>query len=169
MVPNSLPCSTAGNISAYSGDASAADLALMNRLAFWLDRDANRMEQAFNQSELGKRDKWKNRAEYRKWTIDKAIAGCTDTYDPGPSPKIGGKAANGRANGQAKELRVNEAADDPHRLARMLLEAASGGRGSFRCDSIKGNGASGSAHIGQSRTPSYRARSIARLRKSSTD
>ena len=33
-----------GDTSAYSGDASAADLALMNRLAFWLDRDANRME-----------------------------------------------------------------------------------------------------------------------------
>ncbi len=110
-----------GDLSDYGGDHSAGDLAAMNTLAFWLDRDANRMERAFSQSALGQREKWKDRPDYRKWTIDKAIAGCTDVYDPPVVLKIGGKAANSQASGQAKDRRVNEAADDPHRLAKMFL------------------------------------------------
>ena len=46
-------------------NASSADMALMNKLAFWLGRDPVRMEQAFSSSKLAERGKWTNRADYR--------------------------------------------------------------------------------------------------------
>ena len=40
------------------------------------------MEITFNQSALAERAKWKNRADYRRMTIDKAIADCKEVYNP---------------------------------------------------------------------------------------
>lgn len=82
-----------GDTSAHAGDDSAADLALCNYLAFWLGKDAGRIEKAFSASKLGQRDKWK-REDYRKATIGKAIEGCRDVYSPQPPP--GKKAKKAR-------------------------------------------------------------------------
>ena len=68
-----------GNMAAYNNDHSSADLALCNMLAFWTGRDASRMDELFRRSALYRQDKW-NRDDYRKETIDKAIAGCTNVY-----------------------------------------------------------------------------------------
>lgn len=68
-----------GNLSAYGNDHSAADLALCNMLAFWTGKDAARMDEIFRRSALYRQDKW-GRDDYRKWTIDTAIAGCVNTY-----------------------------------------------------------------------------------------
>jgi P4 family phage/plasmid primase-like protien len=110
-----------GDATAHNGDASSADLALLNMLAFWLAKDAGRMERAFSQSALGQRGKWKERADYRKSSIDKAIAGCTEVYDPGVVLKIGSKTSVA-SNGAPREIKVNEAPDDPNRLARLFLK-----------------------------------------------
>lgn len=74
-----------GDTSGQGGDASSADMALMNILAFWTDRDAARMDRLFRQSGL-MRAKWDeihdpagNRT-YGQMTVDKAIAGTREGY-----------------------------------------------------------------------------------------
>jgi P4 family phage/plasmid primase-like protien len=107
-----------GDISAYNDDDSAADMALANMLAFWTGRDASRMETLFGRSALGQRDKWKDRGEYRKWTIDEAIAGCKEVYTPTRPPGDNGRPSTATA---ADDSDVNEGPEDPHRLARLHL------------------------------------------------
>lgn len=59
-------------------DASRADQALANILARKFDGNYDSIEAVFSASELGKRDKW-NREDYRRTTIEKAIANCVTT------------------------------------------------------------------------------------------
>jgi putative DNA primase/helicase len=75
-----------GSTLGYGGDDSAADMALMNKLAFWTGGDALQMERLFSSSGLGKREKWRNRPDYRERTIQKAIADAREFYEP---PKDG--------------------------------------------------------------------------------
>lgn len=64
-----------GDWSAYSSQ-SEADLALANHLAFeYVGPNPERLETLMTVSELGRRDKWVNRDDYRDWTIEKAIKG----------------------------------------------------------------------------------------------
>jgi primase-polymerase (primpol)-like protein len=78
-----------GDISGYPSQ-SQADQALMNMLAFWTACDAGRMEALFSRSALGQRDKWRERADdYRRWTIETAISGCTETYIPQAATRNG--------------------------------------------------------------------------------
>ena len=63
-----------GDTSGYASE-SEADLALMNLLAFAADGDAAVMEEVFSASALGRREKWKKRADYRTWTVNAARAG----------------------------------------------------------------------------------------------
>lgn len=74
-----------GDTSAYSGDDSAADLALCQMLAFYLQGDYNKIDTAFRSSAL-MRDKWE-REDYRSATINKAINSCNKFYTP-PQPKV---------------------------------------------------------------------------------
>jgi hypothetical protein len=65
----------------HGGDDSAADQALMNMLAFWTQDEAQ-LERLFSASALGQREKWRRRANYRKPTIEKALAFVADErYD----------------------------------------------------------------------------------------
>src|SRR5215472_8348989 len=70
-----------GDWSSAYGSQSEADLALANFLAFWCGPDPGRIERLFELSGL-MRDKWAQRADYRAWTIGKAIDGRTEYYDP---------------------------------------------------------------------------------------
>jgi primase/DNA polymerase family protein len=65
-----------------SGDPSQADYHLLCHLAFYSGRNATQMERLFNASPLANRDKWRDRADYRKRTIEKAIA-ATDAVFTG--------------------------------------------------------------------------------------
>ena len=78
-----------GSTAGYGGDDSAADMALMNMLAFWTGGDPLQMERIFSASGLGKRDKWRNRPDYRERTIQKAIASTTEVYRPGERNEAG--------------------------------------------------------------------------------
>ncbi len=71
----------AGNTSAYEGDESRADLALVSMFAFYT-QDHAQLERLFDGSALGQRSKWKNRADYRRRTIDKALRELRETYTP---------------------------------------------------------------------------------------
>lgn len=73
----------AGNINGY-GSHSEADMALCNMLAFWTGCDADKMDAIFRQSGL-MRDKWDRKqsgSTYGAITIQKAIAGCSNVYNP---------------------------------------------------------------------------------------
>lgn len=64
-----------GDLSAYGGDDSAADMALCCLLAFWCDGDASRIDRLFRQSAL-MREKWDSRrgaTTYGTRTIDAAL------------------------------------------------------------------------------------------------
>jgi hypothetical protein len=63
------------------GKSSEADLALCNILAFWAGNDPDRIDRLFRRSALCDW-KWTSRADYREWTIAKALAGRTEFYDP---------------------------------------------------------------------------------------
>jgi putative DNA primase/helicase len=73
----------------WSGDtsgfasASEADLALCSRLAFWTGRSAGRIDRLFRSSGLY-REKWE-RADYHERTLETAIAGCAEVYEPRPT------------------------------------------------------------------------------------
>ncbi len=75
-----------GDTSAYEGDSSRADMALCGKLAFWLARDAARIDRVFRRSGL-MRAKWDEKhysdgTTYGTHTIIEAIAGCRETYQP---------------------------------------------------------------------------------------
>lgn len=74
-----------GDLSAYGGDRSAADLALCAHLAFWTGRDPNRVDRLFRLSSL-MRDKWDERhystgETYGQRTVATAIASCINAYE----------------------------------------------------------------------------------------
>ena len=83
-----------GDLSGHNGDASAADMALLNALAFWTGKDAPRMDRLFRQSGL-MRPKWdevhdpSGQRTYGQMTLDKAMAGCRESYS--------GKKPSGKA------------------------------------------------------------------------
>lgn len=76
-----------GEVAAYTSH-SEADQALCNLLAFWTGGDRGRMDRLFRESELC-REKWTDRPDYRKRTIDKALEGRTDFYAPQKSTSYG--------------------------------------------------------------------------------
>lgn len=72
----------------HQSSQSEADLDLCGRLAFYTGRDPARIDRMFRASKLI-RDKWDSHREdstYGAMTIEKAVAGCTQTYTP-PAPR----------------------------------------------------------------------------------
>jgi hypothetical protein len=84
-----------GDVNAYhGGDDSVADLALMSMLAFYTQDEAQ-LERIFFQSALGQRDKWRQRHDYRKRTIQRALADLGETYKwPGEARERRHKSAD---------------------------------------------------------------------------
>lgn len=74
---------TAVDFSAYASQ-SEADMAFCNMLAFWCGCDTDKMDSIFRQSGL-MRDKWDRKQSgttYGIITLQKAVSGCTQTYNP---------------------------------------------------------------------------------------
>jgi len=71
----------AGDTSAYHGDDSSADLALVSMLAFYT-QDPAQLDRLFRQSALYRRkwDEKRGARTYGQRTIDKALEGATETY-----------------------------------------------------------------------------------------
>jgi putative DNA primase/helicase len=86
-----------GNASAYhkddgTPDASAADMALANHLAFWTGGDPSRVDSLFRRSGL-MRDKWDERhyadgRTYGQETVDKAIRNSTSFFGQAAPPPV---------------------------------------------------------------------------------
>jgi len=95
-----------GDTSAYSGDDSRADLALCGMLGFWTGGDRSRIDVMFRQSGLY-RSKWE-REDYRNRTINKALEGRTEFYQPHSGNGQGTKPpARGGSSAPAHELETN--------------------------------------------------------------
>jgi putative DNA primase/helicase len=71
----------AGDTSAYDGDDSDADLGLLGILTFYT-QDAEQLERLFDGSALAERSKWRNRPDYRRRTIKRALSRVGETYTP---------------------------------------------------------------------------------------
>lgn len=113
-----------GDTSEYGGDESAADMALCCYLAFWTRCDRTRMDRMFRASGLY-REKWE-RPTYRDPTLDKAIASCTQTYEPAHSPsRPDGDHKQGVevAPLAALEPAVIRLGTDEHRVVEETIEA----------------------------------------------
>ncbi len=80
-----------GVTSGYASQ-SEADLALCNLLAFWTGKDAHSMDRLFRRSGLYRREKWDRPARsgeiYGEGTIARALANCTEVYNPQSRGKI---------------------------------------------------------------------------------
>lgn len=70
------------DLSAFSGDASKADMSLAAHLAFWSGRDKEQMQRIWMNSPLGSRKKTQQRLDYRSRTLDFAIKNCKEVYTP---------------------------------------------------------------------------------------
>lgn len=73
-----------GDLSAYNGDHSGADLAFCKMLAFWTGCDKEQMDRIFRSSGL-MREKWdklRGQETYGNLTINKAISNQSDFYTP---------------------------------------------------------------------------------------
>lgn len=70
-----------GDISAYNDDDSSADMGLMCLLAFYT-KDREQLERVFSSSALAAREKWQKRADYRKRTVEAALALVKEQYSP---------------------------------------------------------------------------------------
>jgi len=97
-----------GDTSAHGDDHSRADLALVNKLAYWTGGDRDRIDQLFRQSGLC-REKWTGRPDYRKRTIDKAMQGQTEFYDPDEATETADMGPRG--DGQATDAPELESSD----------------------------------------------------------
>ncbi len=70
-----------GNVDLHhGGDDSAADLGLLGILKLYT-HDAAQLERLFSTSALGRRAKWRDRPDYRRRTIARALEGARETYD----------------------------------------------------------------------------------------
>jgi P4 family phage/plasmid primase-like protien len=138
-----------GDAGAYGDDDSAADQALTNLLAFWCQGDVGRIDRLFRRSGLF-RPKWDERrgdTTYGRKTIERALKGRTEFYRPrtqGSRVHLGKRAAekdgdgghgangDGSTGGPEQDRtdtaavpvapELTEAADDPHRLARLFRD-----------------------------------------------
>ncbi len=73
-----------GDMSAFGNDHSRADLSLCQKLAFWTAKSPEQMDRLFRLSGL-MRPKWDEKRGaklYGQMTIDKAIAGTLNVYEP---------------------------------------------------------------------------------------
>jgi predicted P-loop ATPase len=86
-------------------DHSAADAALLERLAFWTGYDEVRMIRLFGQSALGQRDKWTKRPDYRARSVKAVTSRPSARY-------IGSDRADGVATHEpTTTTATNEATD----------------------------------------------------------
>jgi primase-polymerase (primpol)-like protein len=89
-------------------DWSAADQALMNRLAFWTGKDWPRMQRLFGQSALAQREKWQTRPYYSNLTTSSACRWAKDVYK-------GTKADRRDEERRRQQMRANEQIGDAFR------------------------------------------------------
>jgi hypothetical protein len=100
----------AGDTSGYGGDVSRADLALVSYMAFYT-QDPDQLDRLYRRSPL-MRPKWDERRgtrTYGRRTIDKALEGVRETYQPhsGARLLVGGHKADLREHAPEEEVSLS--------------------------------------------------------------
>lgn len=93
VLANTYPADASGS-SEYN--ASSADAALAQHLAFWTGKDCARIERLMRQSAL-MRSKWDDREDYLPRTIRMAVAGCRDVLQDREVEPVAAVGAAGQA------------------------------------------------------------------------
>src|SRR5829696_2137117 len=116
-----------GDVHAYhGGDASVADLALLGIMAFYTQDEAQ-LERLFSSSALGQREKWRQRDDYRRRTISRALNSLGESYDwsrtnGGTAARPLKKSAVGAAGDEAlPKLHLVRFVDRPAPTAREVI------------------------------------------------
>lgn len=115
-----------GDTSGQGGDASAADLALCNLLAFWTGNDPARIDRLFRQSGLFRPAKWdkvhySDGRTYGQATVDKAVQGNRETYSGKPSAdprKTEPEATGGAVDAELAKLFQTDLGNSERLVAR---------------------------------------------------
>jgi primase-polymerase (primpol)-like protein len=130
MKSQGFPALWQGDWEGAFDNQSSADMALVNRLAFYCGPGREeQVKRLFLRSGLAKRKKAMRR-DYPDRTVDRAYRDRVDYFrwdrsprgDGKPPPGRNGNGRPGRPGGGEPETEVNEAAEDPHRLARIHFE-----------------------------------------------
>lgn len=77
-----------GDLSDYGEDQSRADLALMDVIGWACGWHRDQMERIFSEGELGQREKWIERADYRRLTVLKACTKDATSQPSAPAPRL---------------------------------------------------------------------------------
>ncbi|MBM4274124.1 MAG: hypothetical protein FJ128_01225 [Deltaproteobacteria bacterium] len=115
-----------GDIAEYGDDDNRADLALCCLLAFYTQKNAERMDRLFRKSRL-MREKWE-RPDYRERTISKAISDTIEVYTCGhrpPDPDKGNGTGKANSAGKEKGQTSAESQDSPHNGGKKFPEIIS--------------------------------------------
>lgn len=112
-----------GDLTAYGGDESSADLALCLLISFYTQKPEQIIE-IFSTSKLGKRDKWIEREDYRERTVNKSLSILKKTYQPQPEKKSHAKSTPIYMKDVKKEA---EADETMQRIEKLIEEAAQKG------------------------------------------
>lgn len=83
-----------GDTTAYDGDVSRAEFALLGHLVCWT-RDAAQLERIWLRSAFGQRDKNQSRDDYRPRTIARILESPGETYRPAAGARAGRSAPPG--------------------------------------------------------------------------
>jgi P4 family phage/plasmid primase-like protien len=123
-----------GDISEYKSQ-SEADLALCCLLAFWTGGDRDRIDRLFRQSGLYREDKWGEREDYRKKTIDAALSRVTEFYDPRNNDRMQGYGTQGKTVKIRTESHLKDESEKVHSPVEGVVSTLTGG--SFTADDHK--------------------------------
>jgi hypothetical protein len=119
-----------GDVHAHNGgDDSGADLALLGILKFYT-QDVVQLERLFSASALGRREKWRNRTDYRHRTIARALEGEGEAYDWGRKNGRRLLSSSSPPLGVSDDDDTNEAAEDPS--VTVTVTPNSSGNGNAR-------------------------------------
>lgn len=112
-----------GDTSGYESH-SEADMALCSLLAFWTGGDPKQMDRLFRESGL-MREKWDEThfadgSTYGEKTIDRAIAGTSDFYDPATQSADGKKTDQESSESEGHSRRTNDPRNQIDELQERL-------------------------------------------------
>jgi len=106
---------------------SEADLGFCNRLAFWFDRDPDRIDRVFRLSAL-MRPKWDERRgtqTYGEITVAKAVADCREVYSPAVGRITVGRNPQDAASADEVTVTADDLPDDIAALKVIVLDLRS--------------------------------------------
>jgi len=109
-----------GDTSGYNGDESRADAALACMLAFWT-KDAAQIERLMNKSALARREKWREREDYRRLTIQNALSLSREHYEPKHNARNEAAATDQMPNTWEKQYPLQTLTPQTQTQTKLLL------------------------------------------------